>query len=180
MTFGGSPMKTIVWVITEDLSQHHSEWMEMFRCGKEVVEILPIDLTWTGHEIDLTSGHEYKKSEINKLPKYWPHQLLKVWKHWDQNCGCGRVTKLLNCVLKSRHLTWPGDLTWYDLGSKFFYTRCAKDEWIAMRNFAALRAAVFRYLRKTDGGTYVPPRPCARPAPCWGAETAPPPVRFLA
>ena len=67
MTFGGPPMKTVAWVITEDLSQHHSQWMEMFWCEKEVVEILPIDLTWAGHEIDLTSGHEYKKSEIYKL-----------------------------------------------------------------------------------------------------------------
>ena len=39
----------------------------MFRCRKEVVEILPIDLTWAGHEIDLTSGHEYQKSKIYKL-----------------------------------------------------------------------------------------------------------------
>ena len=67
MTFGGSPMKTVAWVITEDLIQHHSQWMEMFRCEKEVVEILPIDLTWAGHEIDLTSSHEYKKSKIYKL-----------------------------------------------------------------------------------------------------------------
>ena len=67
MTFGESPMKTVAWVITEDLSQHHSQWMEMFWCEKEVVEILPIDLTWAGHEIDLTSGHEYKKSKIYKL-----------------------------------------------------------------------------------------------------------------
>ena len=64
MTFGGSPMKTVSWVITEDLSQHHSQWMEMFWCEKEVVKILPIDLTWASHEIDLTSGHEYQKSEI--------------------------------------------------------------------------------------------------------------------
>ena len=67
MTFGGSPMKTVAWVITEDLSQHHSQWMEMFRCETDLVEILPIDLTWAGHEIDLTSGHEYKKSKIYKL-----------------------------------------------------------------------------------------------------------------
>ena len=67
MTFGESPMKSVAWVITEDLSQHHSQWMEMFRCEKEVVEILPIDLSWAGHEIDLTSGHEYKKSKIYKL-----------------------------------------------------------------------------------------------------------------
>ena len=67
MTFGGSPMKTVAWVITEDLSQHDSQWMEMFCCEKEVVEILPIDLTWAGHEIGLTSGHEYKKSKIYKF-----------------------------------------------------------------------------------------------------------------
>ena len=29
--------------------------------------MLPIDLTWAGHEIDLTSGREYKKSKIYKL-----------------------------------------------------------------------------------------------------------------
>ena len=60
-------MKTVACVITEDLSQHHSEWMEMFLCGKEVVEISLIDLTWEGHEIDLNSGHEYKKSKIYNL-----------------------------------------------------------------------------------------------------------------
>ena len=57
MTFWGTPMKTVTWVINEDLRQHHSEWMEMFQYGKEVFEMLPIDLTWAGHEIDLTSGH---------------------------------------------------------------------------------------------------------------------------
>ena len=66
MTFGGSSMKTVVWVITEDLSQHHSQWMEMFRCEKKVVEIFA-HWPWAGHEIDLTSGHEYKKSKIYKL-----------------------------------------------------------------------------------------------------------------
>ena len=45
MTFGGLPMKTVAWIITKDLSQHHSQWMEMFWCEKEVFEILPIDLT---------------------------------------------------------------------------------------------------------------------------------------
>ena len=28
---------------------------------------MPIDLTGAGHKIDLTSGHEYKKSKIYKL-----------------------------------------------------------------------------------------------------------------
>ena len=46
MTFWGSPMKTVAWVIADDLSRHHSEWMEMFRCGEEVVDILPIALPW--------------------------------------------------------------------------------------------------------------------------------------
>ena len=60
MTFEGSPMKIVVWIITEDANTIPSEWnFEMFRCGKEVVEILSIDLTWT--------GHEYKKSKIYKL-----------------------------------------------------------------------------------------------------------------
>ena len=45
MTFGGSPLKTVAWVFTEDLSQHHSQWMEMFWCEKEVVEMLPIDIS---------------------------------------------------------------------------------------------------------------------------------------
>ena len=82
MTFGGSPMKTVAWVITEDLSQHHSQWMEMCWCEKEVVEILPFYLTWAGHEIDLTSGHEYKKiwdiqiARIIDLINFWKFKTL--------------------------------------------------------------------------------------------------------
>ena len=94
----GSPMKTVAWVITEDLNQHHSVWMEICQCGKEVVGILPIDLTWAVLEIDLTSGHEYKNPRYTSCTNYWL-RLLKVWKYWVQNCGCGRVSKLLNCVL---------------------------------------------------------------------------------
>ena len=48
-----------------------------------------------------------------------PHQLLKVWNHCVRNCGCGRISNLLNCVLRWHHLTWPVDLTWYDLGKIF-------------------------------------------------------------
>ena len=57
MTFRGSPMKTVASVITEDLIQHHSEWMEMFRCGKEVVEILPIDRSWAGIILYIRLGY---------------------------------------------------------------------------------------------------------------------------
>ena len=40
------------------------------------------------------------------------------------------------------------------------YTRCAKDEWTAMPNLAALRAAIFLLSAKNRwGGTYVPPPP---------------------
>ena len=38
-----------------------------------------------------------------------------------------------------------------------FYTRCAKDERIAMPNLAALRAAIFLLFAKNRWGTYVPP-----------------------
>ena len=69
MTLAGSPMKTVAWVITEDLSQHDAQWMEMYWGEKGVVEMLPIDLTWAGHEIDLTLGHEYKKSEIWQIAR---------------------------------------------------------------------------------------------------------------
>ena len=77
MTFGGSPMKTVAWVITEDLSQHYSQWMKMFWCEKEVVEILPIDnrqvtkLTWP----QVTN---MKNPRYTNYSNYWPHQLLKV------------------------------------------------------------------------------------------------------
>ena len=44
-----------------------------------------------------------------------------------------------------------------------FYTRCAKDEWTAMPNLAALRAAIFLLSAKNRwGGTYVPPPPAVR------------------
>ena len=42
--FQGSPMKIDIWVITGDVGQQQSGWMEMFRWVNEVVEILPIDL----------------------------------------------------------------------------------------------------------------------------------------
>ena len=65
-----------LWRVTDEncrLGHHLGPKPTPFRVNgnvpmrKEVVEILPIDLTWAGHEIDLTSGHEYKKSMIYKL-----------------------------------------------------------------------------------------------------------------
>ena len=90
---------------------------------------------------------EAATSRYTSCTNYWPHQVLKVRKHWVQNCGCGRMSNMLNCVLRWRHLTWPGCLTWYDLES-FFYTKCAKDKCIAMPKLAALRAAVFQLSAK--------------------------------
>ena len=112
MTFGGSPMKTVAWVITEDLSQHDSQWMEMFWGEKEVVEILPIDLTWAGHEMTWpqVTNQIYKLLELLSSTS-------KSLKTLGSNCG--RVSKLLNCV-RWRHSTWPGDLT-YNLGPKFLH-----------------------------------------------------------
>ena len=55
------------------------------------------------------------------------------------------MSKLLNCVLRWRHLTWPGDLTWYDLGPKFLHkmrkgwmNSYAKFGVAARRHFAAI------------------------------------------
>ena len=131
-------MKTFTWVITEDLRQRHSEWMEMFRCGKEVVEILPIDLTWTGHEIDLTSGHEYKKWKVCKLyelltlsgSKNSKTLGLKLWLRQDI-----KLAKL-RFEVTSLNVTWRTDLN--DLGSNFLHKM--RKWWI---NSRALRGAKF-------------------------------------
>ena len=155
MTFGGSSMKTVACVITEGLSQHHSEWMWMFRCGKEVVEILPIDLTWAGHEIDLTSGHEYKKSKINKLLELLTSSTSKSLKTLGSELWLWQDVKAAKLRFEVTSLTWSGDLTWYDLGYFFFYTRCTKDEWIAMLNLAALRDAIFPLSAKNRWGAHM-------------------------
>ena len=162
MTFGGSPMKTVAWVITEVLSQHHSQWMEMFRCEKEVVEILPIDLTWAGHEIDLTSGQEYKKSKIYNLLELLTSSTFKSLKTLVHNCGCGRVSKLLNFVLRWRHLTWPGDLTWYHLVPKFSHKM--HKGW--MNSYAKCGGAARRHFLLSAKNR-------------WGGQCAPPAVRGL-
>ena len=78
MTFGGTPMKTVAWVITEDLSQHHSQWMEMFRCEKEVVEILPFDLHEQVTKLTWPQVTNIKNPRYTNCSNYWPHQLPKV------------------------------------------------------------------------------------------------------
>ena len=107
-------------------------------------------------------GHEYTNPRYKSCSNYWPHQLLKVWKHWVHNCGCGRVSKLLNCVLRWRHLTWPGDLRWYDLGSKFLH-QMRKE---LMNSYANLGGAAHFHFpaiceKPMGGGAHMCPRPCA-------------------
>ena len=67
------------------------------------------------------------------------------------------MSKLLNCVLRWRHLTWPGDLTWYDLGPKFLHRM--RKGW--MNSYAKFGGAARRHFsaicEKPMGGTYVPP-----------------------
>ena len=55
------------------------------------------------------------------------------------------MSKLPNCVLRWRHLTWPRDLTWYDLGPKFLHNMrkgwlnsYAKFGGAARRHFSAI------------------------------------------
>ena len=69
------------------------------------------------------------------------------------------MSKLLNCVLRWRHLTWPGDLTWYDLGPKFLHKM--RKGW--MNSYAKFGGAARRHFSAIwekpmgGGGTYVPP-----------------------
>ena len=84
--------------------------MEMFRCGKEVVEILPID-NWTGHKIDLISGreHKYKISKLYKLLTSSSSKSLKtlgseLWLRQDV-----RLSKL-RFEVTSLNVIWKPDL----------------------------------------------------------------------
>ena len=112
-------------------------------------------LTWAGHEIDLTSGHEHQKSKIYKLYELLALSSSKSLKTLGSELWLWQCVKLLNCVLRWRHLTWPGDLTWYDLGSKFLHQM--RKGW--MNSYAKFGSAPRRRLSaavwKTDGGTYI-------------------------
>ena len=78
-------------------------------------------MTWAGHENwpDLRSRISKIQDILYKLYELLASSCSKSLKTWVQNCGSGRMPNLLNCVLRWRHITWPGGLTWYDLGSKF-------------------------------------------------------------
>ena len=63
--------------------------------------------------------------------------------------------------MTSLNVTWIPDLIWP--GAKIFYARCAKDEWIAMPNVAALHAAIFLLSAKNRWGAHMcPPPPAVR------------------
>ena len=98
-----------------------------------------------------------KNIRYTSCTNYLPHQVLKVWKHWVQNCGCGRMSNLINCVLRWRHLTWPGGLTWYDLGSTFLHK--TRKGW--MNSYAkfggASRHRFSAIYEKPMGHIYAPP-----------------------
>ena len=84
----------------------------MFRCGKEVVQILPIDLTWAGHEIDMTSGHECKKSKIYKLYELLTSSSSKCLKTLGSELWLWQDVKLakLRFEVTSLNVTWRPDL----------------------------------------------------------------------
>ena len=69
-------------------------------------------LTWAGHEIDLTSCHEYEKNQrYTSCSNYWPHQLLKLWKHWSQLwLWQGVKFDKLRFEVTSLNVTWRPDL----------------------------------------------------------------------
>ena len=84
----------------------------MFQCGKEIVEILLIDLTWAGPEIDLTSGHEYKKSKIYKLYELLTSSCSKSLKTLGSQLWLWQDVKLakLRFEVMSLNVTWRPDL----------------------------------------------------------------------
>ena len=86
--------------------------MEMFCCKKEVVEILPIDLTWAGHEIGLTSGHEYKKSKTYKLLELLTSSTSKRLKTLGSQLWLWQGVKVakLRFEVTSLNVTWKPDL----------------------------------------------------------------------
>ena len=84
----------------------------MFRCGKEVVEILPIDLTWAGHEIDMNSGHQYKKSKIYKLLELLTSSTSRSLKRLGTELWLWQGVKVakLRFEVTSHNVTWRSDL----------------------------------------------------------------------
>ena len=84
----------------------------MFRCGKEVVAILPIDLTWACHEIDLTSGHECKKYKIYKLHELFTSSSSKSLKTLGSELWQDVKLAKLHFEVTSLNVTWRPDLIW--------------------------------------------------------------------
>ena len=79
--FEGSPMKTDTWVITNNLRLHHSEWMEMIWCRKEVVKILPIDNVGDAQDY-FTYTHVPHGNTHTAIPTSWnwPYLRSRLWK----------------------------------------------------------------------------------------------------
>ena len=140
----------------------------MFRMGRP--------RNWPG----LRSRIYLKNPRYTSCSNYWPHQLIKVWKHWVQNCGCDRVSKLLNCVLRWRHLTWPGNLTIYDLGSKFLH-KMRKGRMNRYAKFGGAARRHFSGICETPMGVHMcPPAVCGLTRHCtaWGGVGSDPPRFF--
>ena len=111
----GSSLRTQVNTIPSEWTCSDAE--------KRQLKICPLT-TWAVHEIDLTSGHEYKKSKIYKLLELLTLSTSKSLKTLGSELWLWKGVKLLNCVWRWRHLTRPGDLTWCDLGSRFLHKMC--------------------------------------------------------
>ena len=163
MTSGGSPMKTVAWVITEGpkptpfrVNGNVPLWK---RGSWNFAHWLKVNMSRSRNWPDLRATN-IKNPRYTSCSNYWPHQFLKVWKHWVQDCDCGRVSKLLNCVLRWRHLTWPGDLTWYDLGSKFLH-KMRKGWMNSYAKFGGAARCHFPAICDKPMGTHMFPRPCA-------------------
>lgn len=118
----------------------------------------PLVYNGRGHEPDLTSGHEYKKSEIYKsfilIPLCSPEKKKlieeKLW-----------IWQAFKIFLRWGHVTASGDLTWDDLGPKILHSvrkGCSDRHW---KFRGATRRRFFAILKKPEGGGRLdaPPRP---------------------
>ena len=71
-------------------------------------------LTWACHEIDLTSGHEYKKSKIYKLHELLTSSTSKSLKTLGSELWLWQGVKVakLRFEVTSLNVTWRPDLIW--------------------------------------------------------------------
>ena len=102
------------------ISGYDSRWFEQIWCILEVLNFFTIDLSWGGHEIDMTSGQRYKKLKYTNCRHLYPYCTMRVSKSSDHWCALGTMSNFEKRNLRSGHLIRPGHVTFGVSGSSFF------------------------------------------------------------